>query len=498
MKDHVMGVLNRWGCLGFVVLFGGVAGTASADSFPLNQYLNQVQTMGPAYNSAQNTVQGLAKQKNQHDAVYSPQLVGHAVQVDDRSEQASDALEAMYGDKTRVDDYGVALVKKWKYGLTTSVGYGWSQYNVDDSLYLPEKYYTVAPNASVTLSLWRDFLGKQTSAQVDHTRTLMESAEYGAAHQRESILYRARVSYWRLQLARQEVDIRKDTYERSVSIVTWSERRVRLNLVDDSEALQAKAGMEVRSIELEHAVENERAARVDFNRFRGVQGNAVPEQLDELGTEISKYSFDWPNKTPISWDLRSAKAKIASEEAAWNDAKGNSKPDLNVFASYTANGLDASYNPANTESFKDHKPTTKVGVSVVIPLDRTSAKAADGYKLSYQASEDAYRDKALETDQAWAQLKDRLEDVNKRLEMSTRIEDIQKRKLAKEREQLNVGRSTQFQLQSFETDYAMSRLQRLGVQAEKLFLWAEAEWLLSADQADAEKTKPIEKAEVKK
>lgn len=216
-----------------------------------------------------------------------------------------------------------------------------------------------------------------------------------------------------------------------------------------------------------------------------------------MGTEITKYSFEWPNKTPISWDLRSAKAKVFSEEAAWNDAKGNSKPDLNVFASYTANGLDTSYNPANTESFKDHKPTTKVGVSVVIPLDRTSAKAADGYKLSYKASEDAYRDKALETDQAWAQLKDRLEDVNKRLEMSTRIEDIQKRKLAKEREQLNVGRSTQFQLQSFETDYAMSRLQRLGVQAEKLFLWAEAEWLLSADRADAGKVKPVEKAEVK-
>jgi outer membrane protein TolC len=139
-----------------------------------------------------------------------------------------------------------------------------------------------------------------------------------------------------------------------------------------------------------------------------------------------------------------------------------------------------------------------VGASVVIPLDVfTASKAADGYKLTYNASKDAYRDKALETDQAWAQLKDRLDDVNKRLEMATRIEDIQKRKLAKEREQLNVGRSTQFQLQSFETDYQMSRLQRLGVQAEKLFLWAEAEWLLSADRADAENGKSVAKAEVK-
>jgi hypothetical protein len=44
----------------------------------------------------------------------------------------------------------------------------------------------------------------------------------------------------------------------------------------------------------------------------------------------------------------------------------------------------------------------------------------------------------------------------------------------------------------------MSRLQRLGVQAEKLFLWAEAEWLLSADRADAENGKTVAKAEVKK
>jgi outer membrane protein TolC len=459
--------------------------------------------MGPAYNSAQNTMQGFAKQKVQHDMVYSPQLVAHAVRVDDRSEQASVLLTDMYGQRTLGDDYEVALVKKWKYGLTTSVGYGWGRTKVDDAAYMydgfdPYKYYQVHPTAAVTMALWRDFIGNQTSAQVDHTRYLMENAEYGAANQRESVLYRARAAYWSLQLARQEVDIRMDTYQRSVSIVAWSERRVRLNLVDDSEALQAKAGMEVRSIELEHAVENERAARVDFNRFRGVQGNEVPEQLNELGTEITKYAFKWPSRTPRSWELRAAQAKINSDEAAWKDAKGNAKPDLNVFASYTANGVDTTFDPADTESFKDRRPTTKVGASVVIPLDVfTASKAADGYKLTYNASKDAYRDKALETDQAWAQLKDRLDDVNKRLEMATRIEDIQKRKLAKEREQLNVGRSTQFQLQSFETDYQMSRLQRLGVQAEKLFLWAEAEWLLSADRADAENGKSVAKAEVK-
>jgi outer membrane protein TolC len=474
-----MAILTAWVC--------GTVRAGETPSLTLDQYLNQVKTAGPAYSAAENAVQGLAKQKSQTDLIYSPQLVGHVVRVDDRSEQASDALEAMYGDQTRVDDYGVDLVKKWKYGLTTSVGYGWTKTMVADSVYLPEKYYTVAPNASATLSLLRDFMGRQTRAQMDHGRSLIESGQFAAAHQREALLYKARAAYWKLQFARKEVEVRKDTLARAVTLVAWSERRVRMNLVDDNEALQAQAGKQVRAIELEQSVESERLARVAFNRLRGVDGKDVPEDLGDLDTAAATINFDWPVKTPKSWDVRSAEAKITSEKAAWQDAKSNAKPDLNLFASYTSNGLDESFSPAQSQSADGKRPTTKVGAAIVIPLDVfTAQKAADGYKLNYRSAEAACRDTRLQSDQSWEQIKERLSDVNTRLAMATEIESIQKRKAEKEHEQFNVGRSTQFQIQTYETDYAMARLMRLGVQVEKLCLWAEGEWLMAADKEDAQ------------
>jgi len=462
-------------------LFLSCVGVSFAEPLSLDGYLDQVRGQGPAYSAAANSVKGLERQKSQADLIYSPQLVAHAVHLDDRSEQVSPSF---YGEKTLATDAGVALVKKWKYGLTTSLDYGVTKTQVlGSSLLSDEPSYQVRPSASATLSLWRDFMGRQTRAQMDHVRSLIESAGASAAHQREALIYQARVAYWQLQLARKEVEVRKDTLARAETLVKWSERRVRLDLVDDSEVLQARAARQVRAIELERALEAEKKARVVFNRNRGVEGKEVPELLEGLDAQSAALTFVWQEDAPTSWDVRAARHKIEAEKATWRDAKSNVCPDLNLFASYNSNGLEDGLGAAHRESLKGNRPATKVGASIVIPLDVfTAKKAADGYEMNYQASKDALQDKLLQTRQDWEMLKERLDDVEIRLEMAREIETIQKKKLEAERDQLTVGRSTQFQVQNYETDYALSRLQCLGVQVEKLCLWAEGEWMMAADR----------------
>jgi outer membrane protein TolC len=289
-------------------------------------------------------------------------------------------------------------------------------------------------------------------------------------------------------LTRDELVIRKDTLARAVTLVSWSQRRVSMRLADDSEALQARAAKQVRELELEQAQENERNARVAFNRLRGVEGDAVPEVLDTLDLQAESLSFQWPKDAPKRWDIRSAESKIKSDKAAWVDAKANAWPDFNVFASYTANGLDNTYGGAYQDGSKGRYPTAKVGGAITIPLDVfTAKKAADGYELNYQSSKSSYDDKTLSARQDWLQLKQSLEDVNRRLGMATEIEKIQKAKVEQERHQLSLGRSTQFQVQSYETDYALSRLQRLAVTEQKLAVWAQGEWMLSADRETVNK-----------
>jgi outer membrane protein TolC len=460
---------------------------AEPAALSLEGFLGQIKAQGPGYRSAANAVEGLGKQKAQADLAYSPQLVAHAVRMDDREQQP---IPILYGDRTLADDYGVALVKKWKYGgLTTSFDYGWTRSQVDGSSLAPSTpSYQLRPSASVTLPLWRDFLGRQTRAQMDKMKFEIESAEYSTAYAREGLLFQARNAYWGLQLTRDELVIRKDTLARAVTLVSWSQRRVSMRLADDSEALQARAAKQVRELELEQAQENERNARVAFNRLRGVEGDAVPEVLDTLDLQAESLSFQWPKDAPKRWDIRSAESKIKSDKAAWVDAKANAWPDFNVFASYTANGLDNTYGGAYQDGSKGRYPTAKVGGAITIPLDVfTAKKAADGYELNYQSSKSSYDDKTLSARQDWLQLKQSLEDVNRRLGMATEIEKIQKAKVEQERHQLSLGRSTQFQVQSYETDYALSRLQRLAVTEQKLAVWAQGEWMLSADRETVNK-----------
>jgi hypothetical protein len=76
----------------------------------------------------------------------------------------------------------------------------------------------------------------------------------------------------------------------------------------------------------------------------------------------------------------------------------------------------------------------------------TAKKAADGYEMNYQASKDALQDK-LSPDEARL---GNVEGAPRTMWKSGsrwrgRIETIQKKKLEAERDQLTVGRSTQFQ-----------------------------------------------------
>jgi hypothetical protein len=64
--------------------------------------------------------------------------------------------------------------------------------------------------------------------------------------------------------------------------------------------------------------------------------------------------------------------------------------------------------------------------------------------------------------------------------MAAQIESIQKRKADEEKRRLELGRTTQFQLLSFENDYALARLQRLSLVLEKLSLLAQAQRWLAA------------------
>ena len=468
------------------MVFGASTGWAQS-KLPLRDYLEQVRGKGSAFQASQAAVEGFEKQSHEQDLLYSPQLNAGYNHLHDQQPQADNPF---YSNLTLADSFGVSLSNKLPFGPSVSLGYSFNNVTLNfpsqaalflGSNYLPS-YFQVSPVASLSVPLFKDFGGSQTSAGVKMVQYQLESAAKNSAFQREQSLFNAKVAYWKLALARETMDIRKDTLDRSQKIWEWTKRRVARNLADPPDALQAEASVRVAELDLQTAMENERSARLGLNRFRNVADDAVPETLETIEESLARLKVEIPPTPPARLDLQAVQKNAQQQKATYDQAYQNIYPDLTAMASWRGNGLDPNLSPANDMAFQFNHPTWTLGAQLNVSLDVfTAQRTADGYERNYKSALLALKDKEIGVSQEWKDLKDHLMDVDKRLAMATQIEDIQKNKANEERRRLELGRTTQFQLLSFENDYSLARLNRLSLVLEKLSYLAQAQWWLSAE-----------------
>lgn len=465
------------------------AGMACAqNSLTLQDYLDEVQGRSADYQACQAAAEGYEKQSHQQDLVYSPYLTASYSHLDDQSQQST----VLATDQTLADSAGVSIVDKLPFGPTLSVGYAFNDINLryspqllsyfggNSSAFL-SSYYQISPVVSLSVPLFKDFGGAQTGAGVKSVQYGFESLQKLSTFQREGVLFGAKTAYWGLALARQEVEIRKDTLDRSQRIWEWTKRRVARNLADPPDALQAEAAVKQAELDLQMASDRERSARLNFNSFRNAASEEVPEQLEALEDSLARVKVDIPAEPPVRMDLQATESQTRQKKAAYDQTYQNIYPDITAFASWRGNGLDPSLQSANSTAFSTDHPTWMLGAQFNLPLDVfTAARTAEGYKKEYESSVLSLKDKKLSVDQDWRDIRDRLADVDKRLAMATEIEALQKQNADEEKRQLDLGRTTQFQLLSFENQYSLARLGRLSLIAEKLGLLAKAQWWLSA------------------
>ncbi len=462
----------------------------------LEDYLGQVETKGPGYQSSHAAVEGYEKQSHQQDLTYSPQLVAGYNHLDDLEQPSNPFVNP----HTLTDTAGVSITDKLPFGPSLSIGYAFTNTNLTlPSFYfspqteaffngsLPlSSYYQIAPVISLSMPLFKDFGGAQTSAGVHQIRYQFESSANNAAYQNAQALYNAKVAYWNLALARTQIQIFQDTLDRSQQIWDWTKRRVARNLADPPDALQAEASVRLAGLDLEQSTESEMSAQLQFNRYRGTQEGDVPEQLESLDDSLAGLKVEIPATLPDRLDLKATQKTADSQKAAYDEAAQNIYPDITLNASWRGNGLDPTFEPADQTAWAFNYPTWNIGAEFNLPLDVfTASRVAEGYKRTYESAVLSLKDKQLEVGQDWQDWRNRMADVDKRLAMTTEIEEIQKNKADQERKRLEFGRTTEFQLLSFENDYNAARLSRLAVIAEKLNLLAQAQWWLADEKGES-------------
>ncbi len=377
---------------------------------------------------------------------------------------------------TTLDTVTFGFVENTPWGTSAKLSYFFDHYNYEGLAPgfgpNPPKFYEGRPQIEVSQSFWRNGFGGEIRAQKRASEARALSSHFFERFKRKRILSVAESVYWRLALARDSLAIQRKTMERAQMIFDWSSRRARLGLSDQADALQADAGKATRELDLQLAVDQERAARLAFNDLRRVAGDAVPETLDPLDRKLFD-SLTIPPRAENRDDVLAAQHMETLQTATMDLARHRNLPKFDIYGVYAANSWEAQRSDAVANSFEFDRPSWQVGFKFSTPLDFwAQTDALKGFRLERQAAGSVLDRTRMDQETEWTNLTTQFREAQNRFLITKRIEASQLKKLEYEQGRLKRGRTTTYQILLFEQDYSLAALTRLRTEAEILDLIA--------------------------
>ena len=194
----------------------------------------------------------------------------------------------------------------------------------------------------------------------------------------------------------------------------------------------------------------------------------MPEQLAGI-TPDTILAMKPPRRAELRDDVKAAAQSNRAAIAGAEVAREHEKPTLDLFGTMALNGQSLDFGTAYKQTVSLDHPTAAVGIRFSAPLALgTAADLRAAYIREEAASDLTYQRKVFEQEQTWKDLTDRLEQAKRRLSLSVSLERVQAAKLTHERERYRTGRTTSFQVLTFETDFATSEINRIQSESEVL------------------------------
>jgi len=250
--------------------------------------------------------------------------------------------------------------------------------------------------------------------------------------------------------------------------MNYEKNQMGMQLADRADYLQAEAAYQVRGLELQAALDDERAAARAFNSLLGNESETMPISLAPLDNDMLA-SLTLPKREALREDLKAAQENVKAASSNYQLALERNSPSLDLSGSLALNGRQPGIGPAAGDSFSVDRPTAMIGVKFTAPLDFSLLREnRRGALKQRQGAEVSFRRQLFDQEREWNELTKQLSDLKHRLELSRAIEQAQEKKLSYEKVRLRKGRTTTYQVLLFEQDYAQAQLSRINVQAEIL------------------------------
>lgn len=456
----------------FIWVVGVLSFAAGIDAAPLSleNYLEQVKKGNENVLALSAASQAILARKEEARLLVRPNFFGNVSFYSDAKPTAAPVFQ---GTRTLVDTYNFGFSQQTPFGLAGKLYYQWTYTRIEGAnpLFLnPANFYEAKPVLEVSQSLLKNGFGSETRSnlQVMESGTLAQG--YADSFKLKAALAEAEGAFWRLAITRQMVQVQKESLDRAQRLKDWNRKRAQSGLGDKSDLLQSEANFQVRTLEYQSAVNEERSASNTFNSLRGLPEEKVAENLPVLNRNTTA-SLKLPEKKTMRLDVKAAQEMTKVAEANAELGKERNTPTLDVFGTLATNGRTGEWGQSISDSFTTRFPTFTVGLKFQTALD--VGQVLDNrraYQSEIKSAELQYRRKAFEEEREYSDLVKRFQEAKARLELCFSIEEVQEKKLARERERLKVGRSVTYQVILFEQDFASAELLRLKTQGELLAL----------------------------
>ena len=404
--------------------------------------------------------------------MYAPNLFAQAEWDDDffRNATFPEAYRSFFED-----NYSIGVKELTPYGVNFSVSYllshqGYLQAvdfvsgNVSDRL-----FWEGTPKIEGTISLLRNFGGSETKASEEVTRATALVSQYNSSYQVKATREEAENAYVRLVSAQQLVKVYEDSLTNANDVLSWNERRMRVNLGESSDLLQAQANVESSKLLLQQSQDDVRVAARDFNRLRNADSDALDDEL--ILPSIDNVQI--PPRAVLRDDVRAAQenARLVAAQAKLGEERN--RPTLEAYGSIGFNDRDFEAPETFTGSFSLGQQTTAVGLRFNMPLAfGTRDDTVRGFSIQREASEALVVQKRFEQEVQWHDLTEQLGEAKRRYDIAVALSKIQKRKVENERVRLKRGRTTTYQTLIFNIDYNSAEAARIQAQGQVLTILA--------------------------
>jgi len=437
----------------------------------MDEFLSQVMEKNGAVKGTKISYEAKSNRLSEATLFFKPSYFLNGEYADDQRPTTAPSFQ---GAQTLRHTLRTGLSQNFRTGTKASLSYNLfkTQINGANPAFLPnKKFFDIAPQIEFTQSLWRNFLGSEFEATEKAQMAQVESSRYLEQFQHKQLLIQAENAYWRLYFAQTSLKVQTESLERAKRLREWNAKRVRSNLTDEADLLQAEANLQLREIDYQDTLTEIDTALRDFNSIRETEGEVMLE-----GTRDRESNYILHASLPPKAQLREdVLAQLANQKMALAQAElgtQRNRPNLELYGTYSINGRNERYQLAYDQSVGATRPMSIIGMRFVTPLDVGSMS---DYKKAYArevtASEMSYKRKAFEVEKEWEILSHRFDNFKQRLKLSQKMVSVQERKLATEKRRYDQGRTTTFQVLQFEQDFANAQLLKLRNERELITVY---------------------------